>query len=301
MYVQGASLKTGAVFRWQASQLPGSRTGTWSMPSLYDVLGVSPQAEGDVISAAYRALMKRYHPDRDSGLAAQERARQINQAYETLSDPEKRRAYDHVLRDYQVKQPHAPPHATSSVRPVEQAVGAHPFFTAIVNLLRFSSSIPSMLFGLLILYGILSGVFHSLAPRNPASTEASQATPSQTGTTAPPSVPDVSPLGLTIEQVLAEPSLTHGHAALAVSGVIRNVVGQSVRVPRLRLLLLNAQGRRVAGQIVNFAADAIPPGESRGFATTILDPPFSAHDLRVEFAPGARGAATVTVRTSPPS
>lgn len=61
----------------------------------YAVLGVSQNAEPEVIEAAYRVLMGIHHPDRNSGdLEALRRARSINQAYEVLGDPEKRREYN---------------------------------------------------------------------------------------------------------------------------------------------------------------------------------------------------------------
>jgi predicted Zn finger-like uncharacterized protein len=97
----------------------------------------------------------------------------------------------------------------------------------------------------------------------------------------------VNPLGLVIEQVRAEPSLQDGHATLAVSGVIRNVEDRAVIAPPLRISLTNAQGKRVAGQIADLANARIPAGETRHFLTAIFDPPFSAQDLQVEFAPGA--------------
>ena len=101
----------------------------------------------------------------------------------------------------------------------------------------------------------------------------------------------VNPTGLKIEQVHAEPSLEEGHAALAVTGVIRNVVGRAVIAPPLRITLLNAQGKRVAGQITNFADPHIPSGATRSFRTSIPDPPFSAANLQVDFAIGAQSTA----------
>ena len=61
---------------------------------LYALLGVAPQAEPDVIRAAYRALARRYHPDRTGAVNRDSRMAEINQAYEVLSCPERRRAYD---------------------------------------------------------------------------------------------------------------------------------------------------------------------------------------------------------------
>lgn len=63
---------------------------------LYAELGVTPQAEPEVIRAAFRALAQRYHPDRQLGASALWAAKmvRINHAYEVLSQPELRRAYD---------------------------------------------------------------------------------------------------------------------------------------------------------------------------------------------------------------
>ena len=63
----------------------------------YGVLGVSPTSEDVVIRAAYRALMRRYHPDADPSSEASQRAQAINAAYSVLSDPEKRARYDGSL------------------------------------------------------------------------------------------------------------------------------------------------------------------------------------------------------------
>src|SRR4051812_27309663 len=68
---------------------------------LYAVLQVLPDAEDEIIAAAYRQLMRKYHPDvahADPARAAQlhERAKVINQAYAILRDPHQRLAYDRM-------------------------------------------------------------------------------------------------------------------------------------------------------------------------------------------------------------
>lgn len=68
-----------------------------STRSLYDILNVSRDAEGVVIEAAYRALMKKYHPDQAAGGGEAEghpSAADINQAFAVLRDPKRRAGYD---------------------------------------------------------------------------------------------------------------------------------------------------------------------------------------------------------------
>jgi len=60
----------------------------------YETLGVARDADDDTIKRAYRKLARQYHPDVNPDPESQEHFKQVTNAYEVLSDPEKRRMYD---------------------------------------------------------------------------------------------------------------------------------------------------------------------------------------------------------------
>lgn len=63
-------------------------------PDFYQVLGVSRTASQEEIQRAYRRLARRYHPDVNKDPAAEDRFKEISEAYQVLSDPDTRRRYD---------------------------------------------------------------------------------------------------------------------------------------------------------------------------------------------------------------
>ena len=64
------------------------------MSDLYAVLGVAKNADQSAIKKAYKKLAQKYHPDRYKGDDATTKFQEVNTAYQTLSDPDKRAAYD---------------------------------------------------------------------------------------------------------------------------------------------------------------------------------------------------------------
>ncbi|MBX3480221.1 MAG: zinc-ribbon domain-containing protein [Caulobacter sp.] len=100
----------------------------------------------------------------------------------------------------------------------------------------------------------------------------------------------VNMVGLEIEDIRAEPALQDGHAALSVSGVIRNVRARTVTAPPLQISLINKENKRVMAKIAQAADPSIPAGETRHFAVVLLDPPKTASTLEVSFVTD-KGAA----------
>ncbi len=68
------------------------------MPTYYELLGIDLNCSQEVIKKAYHELALKYHPDLNKSEEARDKMKSINEAYEVLSDPEKRADYDSKLR-----------------------------------------------------------------------------------------------------------------------------------------------------------------------------------------------------------
>ncbi len=75
----------------------------------YNTMGVAREATQDEIKRAYRKLARKYHPDVSKEPDAEERFKEVNEAYEVLKDPQKRAAYDRLGGQWQAGQEFTPP------------------------------------------------------------------------------------------------------------------------------------------------------------------------------------------------
>ncbi len=85
----------------------------------YDILGVPRDADGAAIKRAYRKLARKYHPDVSEEADAEERFKEVQEAYEVLKDAEKREAYDRLGSNWREGDPFTPPPGW------EQDLGGH--------------------------------------------------------------------------------------------------------------------------------------------------------------------------------
>jgi curved DNA-binding protein len=74
----------------------------------YAVLGVPREADQETIRRSYRKLARKYHPDLNPDSEAEDKFKELGEAYEVLSDPDKRERYDRLGADWREQQQEAP-------------------------------------------------------------------------------------------------------------------------------------------------------------------------------------------------
>lgn len=80
----------------------------------YQILGVDRDVSADELKKAYRRLARKYHPDVSKQADAEDKFKEVQEAYEVLKDPEKRAAYDQLGHDWKAGQEFRPPPDWSS-------------------------------------------------------------------------------------------------------------------------------------------------------------------------------------------
>ena len=92
--------------------------------SYYELLQVTPTADLEIITAAYRALIRRHHPDRNPSPTADATTKRLNEAWEILSDPVKRAKYDREFAAGSSSRPAPPPRPPN--RPTQETPPPRP-------------------------------------------------------------------------------------------------------------------------------------------------------------------------------
>lgn len=137
----------------------------------YKVLGIPRDAPTELVKRAYRAQAKRWHPDRDPSPGAATVFLAVQDAYETLIDPDKRRHYDERLRHYRSAPAgtRSPPASRDTGRHRSQKTGSiHEEIDApdrpVQRFAYLGLHITGLLFGISLILSIALGVAHDLAP-----------------------------------------------------------------------------------------------------------------------------------------
>jgi curved DNA-binding protein CbpA len=209
----------------------------------YDRLEISTKASPEVVRAAYRSLIQRFHPDRRPGDAAAARcAAEITVAYEVLSDPERRAAYD---RELAARAAEAPLTASGSgTRPAHERVAAPTRPTA------SSQALPIAIGGLaaLLAVAVIGTAIWLAIPKQDDRKGPDGSRPAITGNASSPTAaltPGAQAQASTQQAAPAQPGANADAAVdadgrsieLADAPLVLRLRNAEISIPRLRLVL----------------------------------------------------------------
>jgi curved DNA-binding protein CbpA len=106
----------------------------------YVVLGIAEDADRDTIRSAFRAMVRRYHPDAGAG-ASSDAFRRVVEAYETLNDPERRRMYDRALHRHAARSPQK---REQFVEPLSNRITADPIVSTRIRTVDYRRPVNSL-------------------------------------------------------------------------------------------------------------------------------------------------------------
>ena len=124
----------------------------------YDRLELTPEATAEDLRQAFRTLSKRYHPDTTTlaAAAAAERFRAVQQAYDVLGDPQRRRVYDDQLQGDRARRSGLA--MPSDPRPVASAARAMPVATSLRRALSGGEWLALLLLAIAMVFSLVFGL-----------------------------------------------------------------------------------------------------------------------------------------------
>ncbi len=201
----------------------------------YAILGITPNATPEEVRIAFRNMARIYHPDRNSAPDAEERFKDINDAYERLADPQKRQAYDELLNvaanteaaaapspssAAETPPPTAPPPTASTTPPQAYATSTTTSAVGRGSIYPPTWAILLIMLGAVIIVGVGVAVLLNMRAQRPTG-GAEQAKVVKLSTFAsPPTIPP----GIAVVQESGAPVITVLPTQLSVAGTIYPVV-----------------------------------------------------------------------------
>lgn len=111
----------------------------------------------------------------------------------------------------------------------------------------------------------------------------------------------VNGIGLEIEKVHGRQSLLDGRPALVVTGVLHNVRRETIIAPPISISLLDKSGRKVLVKTIQADDPVVPPGQTRDFKLSLLNPPSGASSLDVTLVLGKRAPTASSPSAATPA